>query len=193
MQQRPAFAAVAALILNLVVACDSPSGPSEIGEGAHSESGSESGVESSGRRAMSWARWAHSESGPESGSESSGHRTMSRARRAHSESGSESGSEPGESGMQYGLTDTARESRSGVDLVMQYNAGQARFSGTVTNTTNGAVSNVRVEVHLSNGIELGPTPRVDLAPGQVHQVELAPGSGSFTSWSVHVELGSLAS
>ena len=141
MQQRLAFAAVAVLILNLVVACDSPSGPSEIGEGAHSESGSE----------------------------------------------------PGESGTQYGLTDTARESRSGVDLVMRYNAGQARFTGTVTNTTNGAVSNVRVEIHLSNGIELGPTPRVHLAPGQVHQVELDAGGGSFTSWSVHVELGSQAS
>ena len=145
MQQRLAFAAVAALILNLVAACDSPSGPSEIGEGAHSESGPESG------------------------------------------------SEPGESGMQYGLTDTARESRSGVDLVMRYNAGQARFTGTVTNTTNGTVSNVRVEIHLSNGIELGPTPRVNLGPGQVHEVELDAGGRSFTSWSVHVELGSQAS
>ena len=144
MQQRLAFAAAAALILNLV-ACDSPSGPSEIGEGPHSESGPESG------------------------------------------------SEPGESGMQYGLTDTARESRSGVDLVMQYNAGQARFTGTVTNTTNGAVSNVRVEIHLSNGIELGPTPGVHLAPGQVQQVELDAGGRSFTLWSVHVELGSQAS
>ena len=79
--------------------------------------------------------------------------------RSHSESGNESGgTEPGESGTQYGLTDTARESRSGVDLVMQYNAGQQRFTGTVTNTTSATVSNVRVEIHLSNSVELGPTP-----------------------------------
>ena len=107
--------------------------------------------------------------------------------RNHSESGS---TEPGESGTQYGLTDTARESRSGVDLVMQYEAGQQRFTGTVTNTTSAAVSNVRVEIHLSNGVELGPTPRVTLAAGQVHEVELDARGQSFTRWSVHVELGS---
>ena len=105
----------------------------------------------------------------------------------HSESG---GTEPGESGTQYGLTDTARESRSGVDLVMQYEAGQRRFTGTVTNTTNATVSNVRVEIHLSNGVELGPTPRVNLAAGQVHPVELDARGQNFTRWSVHVEIGS---
>ena len=105
----------------------------------------------------------------------------------HSESG---GTEPGESGTQYGLTDTARESRSGVDLVMQYNAGQQRFTGTVTNTTSAAVSNVRVEIHLSNGVELGPTAGVTLSAGQTHSVELDAGGQSFTAWSVHVELGS---
>ena len=108
----------------------------------------------------------------------------------HSESG---GTEPGESGTQYGLTDTARESRSGVDLVMQYDTGQQRFTGTVTNTTNATVSNVRVEIHLSNGVELGPTPRVNLAGGQVHSVELDARGQSFTRWSVHVELGSQGS
>lgn len=108
----------------------------------------------------------------------------------HSESG---GTEPGESGTQYGLTGAARESRSGVDLVMQYDTGQRRFTGTVTNTTNATVSNVRVEIHLSNGVELGPTPRVNLAAGQVHSVELDASGQSFTRWSVHVELGSQGS
>ena len=102
----------------------------------------------------------------------------------------ESGTEQGESGMQYGLTETARETRNGVDLVMRYDGGQERFTGTVTNTTNATVSNVRVEVHLSNGVELGPTPGNSLAPGQMRTVELDASGQSFTTWSVHVELGS---
>ena len=119
--------------------------------------------------------------GPESGSESG------------TESGSEGSSgsgEPGESGTQYGLADTARETRSGVDLVMSYDAAAQAFTGTVTNTTGAAISNVRVEIHLSNGVELGPTARVTLTAGQTNPVQLAATGQSFTRWSVHVELGS---
>ena len=90
---------------------------------------------------------------PESGSEAA--------------SGTESGtgSEPGESGTQYGLSETARQSRSGVNLVIGYDAEAQSFTGTVTNTTTALVSLVRVEVHLSNGIELGPTPKCESDAG----------------------------
>jgi hypothetical protein len=98
--------------------------------------------------------------------------------------------EPGESGTQYRLTDTARESRSGVDLVMTYDQPNERFNGTVTNTTSATVAAVRVEIHLSNGVELGPTPRVDLTAGQVESVTLDASGQTFTRWSVHVEIGS---
>ena len=98
--------------------------------------------------------------------------------------------EPGESGTQYGLTDTARESRSGVDLVMTYDQPNQRFNGTVTNTTSATVAAVRVEIHLSNGVELGPTPRVDMTAGQVESVTLDARGQTFTRWSVHVEIGS---
>ncbi len=47
-----------------------------------------------------------------------------------------------------------------------------RFSGTVMNTTNQTVRDLRVEIHLSNGVELGPTPRVDLSAGETRPVEL---------------------
>ena len=124
-----------------MAACDTPTSPSEIGEGTHTESATEQG----------------------------------------------------ESGTQYGLTETARETRNGIDLVMRYDAGQERFTGTVTNTTNGIVSDVRVEVHLSNGVELGPTPRVNLARGQERTVELGARGHSFSKWSVHVELESQSS
>ena len=97
--------------------------------------------------------------------------------------------EEGESGTQYSLTDVARESRSGVDLEMRYDAPTQTFTGTLTNTTNAAIDQVRVEIHLSNGVELGPTPRVTLAAGQVHPVTLDASGQSFTGWSVHIEIG----
>ena len=106
------------------------------------------------------------------------------------ESGEDQGGEPGESGTKYGLSDTARESRSGVDLVLRYDSARKSFTGMVTNTTVETIKNVRVEVHLSNGVELGPTPNVDLAPGQSRAVDLDASSQTFTQFTVHVEIGS---
>lgn len=105
------------------------------------------------------------------------------------EPGAGSGGEPGESGTQYGLTDTAREVRAGVELIIRYDANRGVFAGTVRNTTNQTVGQVRVEVHLSNGIELGPTPRVELMAGEIRPVELNASSHTFTGFSVHVEIG----
>ena len=99
------------------------------------------------------------------------------------------GGEPGESGTQYGLSDTAREVRSGVVLTLDFDSARRVFAGTVTNTTNATVRQVRVEVHLSNGVELGPTPNVDLTPGQTRPVELDAQSQTFTRFSAHVEIG----
>ena len=98
-------------------------------------------------------------------------------------------SEVGESGTQYGISDTARESRSGIDLVMSYDQARQRFNGTVTNTTGATVADVRVEIHLDNGVELGPTPRVDLAAGEMRSVSLDARGQRFSRWSVHVEIG----
>lgn len=105
------------------------------------------------------------------------------------ESGEGSGGESGESGTQYGRADTARESRAGVDLVMRYDAARERFEGTVTNTNGAAVDDVRVEIHLSNQVELGPTPRTTLVAGEVLPVELDARGQQFQAWSVHVEIG----
>ena len=48
---------------------------------------------------------------------------------------------------------------------------------------------VRIEVHLSNGAELGPTPPVALAPGAVMAVNLPATPASFTGWVAHAEVG----
>ena len=105
------------------------------------------------------------------------------------EGGEGRGGESGESGTRYGRADTARESRAGVDLVMRYESARERFEGTVTNGNGAAVDDVRVEIHLSNQVELGPTPRVTLAAGEVRQVELDARGQRFQTWSVHVEIG----
>lgn len=97
--------------------------------------------------------------------------------------------EPEESGTQYGLSDTAKEVRGGVELVIGFDSARRAFAGTVRNGTGAAVRQVRVEVHLSNGVELGPTPNVDLGPGQSAPVELRAGSQAFSKFSTHVEIG----
>lgn len=102
----------------------------------------------------------------------------------------EEGGEEGESGTQYALADTAEEMRSGIELSISYDSTREVFIGTITNTTAATITMVRVEVHLSNGVELGPTPTVDLAAGESREVELDAGSQTFTMFSTHVEIGS---
>ncbi len=102
----------------------------------------------------------------------------------------EEGGEEGESGTQYALADTAEEVRSGIELSISYDSTREVFSGTITNTTDEIVRMVRVEVHLSNGVELGPTAAADLAAGESSEVELDAGSQTFTTFGAHVEIGS---
>ena len=94
-----------------------------------------------------------------------------------------------ESGTQLGLGDTYDAVRGGARLIIAYDRGRNAFVGTVRNVTNSYLARVRVEVHLSNGIELGPTTPVDLAPGQVVDVVLAASEQPFESWSAHPEVG----
>ena len=80
--------------------------------------------------------------------------------------------------------------RGGARLILNYDAAGNAFNGTVENTTGNVLTNVRIEVHLSNGTELGPTTPVDLAPGQVLDVNLPSTAASFTGWIAHAEVGS---
>ena len=98
--------------------------------------------------------------------------------------------EPGESGTRWNMDQTATDTRRGVDLVISYDPSSRRFNGTVTNTTSATVTDVRVEIHLSNGTELGPTPRVDLAAGAKQSVTLDASGQNFDWYAVHVEIGS---
>ena len=80
--------------------------------------------------------------------------------------------------------------RSGARLILRYDAPSNSFEGNVENTTNGILTQVRIEVHLSNGVELGPTTPRDMAPGEVVAINLPSTAASFTGWVAHAEVGS---
>ncbi len=95
-----------------------------------------------------------------------------------------------ESAQQFGLTDTYDKVRAGARLVLDYDRTANAFEGQVSNLTGATLDRVRVEVHLSNGTELGPTNPVDLAPGQSTDITLKATGQPFATWSAHPEVGS---
>lgn len=95
-----------------------------------------------------------------------------------------------ESATQLSLNETYDRVRNGARLTMTYDAESNSFKGFVENTTNETLKQVRVEVHLSNGVELGPTRPTDIAPGKKIEVELAATSTDFDGWTAHPEVGS---
>jgi hypothetical protein len=79
--------------------------------------------------------------------------------------------------------------RNGAQLTLEYNTATQAFVGHVKNTTKQWLPQVRVEIHLSNGRELGPTKRINLAPGKTIPVELSALDQKFTAWVTHPEAG----
>ena len=94
-----------------------------------------------------------------------------------------------ESGAELALNETYDRVRNGARLILTYDAQNNSFNGTVENTTSETLEQVRVEVHLSNGKELGPTPAADLAPGEKRDVQLIATSTDFDGWTAHPEVG----
>ncbi|MDE0375251.1 MAG: FxLYD domain-containing protein, partial [bacterium] len=104
--------------------------------------------------------------------------------------GTETGAGGGEENTtQYGLNDTFDQVRAGSRLIMNYDPAANAFIGTVENTTNTTLTNVRIEIHLSNGVELGPTTPIDLAPGEIVDVRLDATTQPFDTWVAHAEVG----
>ena len=109
--------------------------------------------------------------------------------------GSDSNGEHGSDGEEGGganalaLDEIFDAVRSRARLILKYDAPSNSFKGTVENTTNGVLGRMRVEVHLSNGAELGPTTPTDMAPGEVVTINLPATPASFTGWTAHAEVG----
>ena len=109
----------------------------------------------------------------------------------HYEGGEDNHGEEGEEdGTEYALGDTYDQVRRGARLILAYDADANVFTGTVENTTDETLKQVRVEVHLSNGTELGPTERADLGPGESRAVVLQATEEAFEGWTAHPEVGS---
>ena len=153
------------------VDCGPASKVAQDGEGGGEHSGGGEGSEGSGGEHSS-----ASEGGGEGGEGGEG--------------SSEGGGE--ESTTQYARADTFDQVRAGARLVIGYNEQAGAFIGSVENTTAATLVNVRVEIHLNIGLELGPTTPVDLAPGETAEIILPvpPQARDFTSYAAHPEVGS---
>ncbi|QQE12274.1 hypothetical protein JD969_02025 [Planctomycetota bacterium] len=94
-----------------------------------------------------------------------------------------------ESQTKFGKYQKCDMTRQGARLVLAYEPTSQSFKGMVVNVSKKVLKDVRVEVHLSNGKELGPTERKDLKPGEKMAVELAANSERFNWWVTHPENG----
>lgn len=94
-----------------------------------------------------------------------------------------------EDGTQFSKTDVYDVVKKGVHLVLAYDAENNVFKGTVANMTEEVIESVRVEVHLSNGVELGPTTPFNMQPGTMADVMLKGSEKDFETWSTHTEVG----
>ena len=140
--------------------CSGP-GPSPHSEGGGSEGGGEHGR------------------GEEGGHEGSGE---------HGRDGESAGEEGGDANY-LAPDETLEMTGNGTRLVLSYDAAGNTFTGTVENTTEGVLERVRVEVHLSNGTELGPTTPTGMAPGELIAINLPATEEPFAGWTAHAEAG----
>ncbi len=94
-----------------------------------------------------------------------------------------------ESAEQLAKDETYDHEHAGSRLMLAYDEQANAFTGTVENVGAEPLTSVRVEVHLSNGVELGPTTPGDLAPGESREVVLEASDDAFETWSAHAEFG----
>jgi len=105
------------------------------------------------------------------------------------EHGGEHRGEHEEDGTEFALDAKYDKTRHGAHLTLAYEASSKSFVGVVENTTDKPLEQVRVEVHLTNGKELGPTEAKDLAPGEKRPVKLDASGHTFERWTAHPEVG----
>ena len=132
------------------------------------------------------------ESGGEHGSRGESGGEGGQHNEARERSGESGDSDGGEASSVNALARDATfdEVRGGARLVLKFDDESNSFRGIVENTSDRVLTRVRVEVHLDNGAELGPTTPTDLAPGETLAIVLPSTPESFKSWTTHAEVGS---
>lgn len=103
--------------------------------------------------------------------------------------GTPSGQKPGGDANMIPLSQKFDKIQAGARLIMQYDAASKSFKGMVTNTTKAPLTRVRVEIHLDNGVELGPLVKGTLAAGASTPIVLQAKGSGFSKWTPHVEVG----
>ena len=98
------------------------------------------------------------------------------------------------------LSDTLTRTRHGARLVLSYDSTTNAFTGTVENTMDYTLSNVRVTVYQANAryeaffsegmgeIQLNTTALGGLASSQVVELTIPAGSLPFLSWGAHPDI-----
>ena len=101
----------------------------------------------------------------------------------------EGGEEGEESGDMIGRFEELDQTRGNAHLTLRYNEEANTFYGTLMNMSTATLENVRIEVHLSNGREIGPTSPVNLVNGQTMDITLEGPEEPFVEWTAQVEVG----
>ena len=96
-----------------------------------------------------------------------------------------------EDATEFGLNDTYDVTKHGVRLTLKYDKKSNSFIGVMENTTNVPITRVRVEVHLSNGTELGPTIPMTLDAKMKQNIVLKATTKKFKGWTTHAEVGNM--
>jgi hypothetical protein len=189
-----AMATVAVMALGMA-ACSGGQDESSEGEAEHASSEAAAEQASAEGTAEESSEGSGEHARSEGEGEGEGEHARSEGRGEHGEGGEggegehgEGGEEGEESGVYIGRGETWDAVRRGARLVLKFDPASNAFAGTVENTTAGTLCSVRVEVHLSTGTELGPTPRTDVPSGQKTDVTLATGGEAFDTWTAHPEV-----
>jgi dUTP pyrophosphatase len=69
-----------------------------------------------------------------------------------------------EDGTMYGINEKIDIKKNGVRLILSFDKNENAFIGSIENITEKDLGRVRVEIHLSNRKELGPTNPITLKP-----------------------------
>jgi uncharacterized membrane protein len=94
-----------------------------------------------------------------------------------------------EDGTQLQKNETYNVTKKGIQLVLKFDENSNAFKGYMQNKSNKVIERARVEIHLSNGKELGPTKPINLKPNQKQELTIKATQKAFSTWITHAEVG----